>query len=657
MENVLKACALKALALWQTTQRASWRILLTPARLRRQRAFVAAKEREPITLFLAPEAGLEPFYASHVILARVLQDAGHPVLVLSCNGLQPTCSLKLAMHIDPTAPGESENAACVRCRSSLLRVGASYGLPDIAIEELLDKDKRAEIERVLATYAAAPWEAVYDGIPIGSGCLGETLRAQRKIAIEEMEEEDVALVRALLFSALAVYLAVKEIGTRFKIGRIAYFGDYAYFLAPQVYAQRGGIPLTNVCHAYHRDTDRRYLNLWPAHAAAHQLEQVRRWPAYQHKPLDSKTIVDIADGALYRLYGHGGVSTYSPNWSADPGDLRATLGLAPGGKLLVAYSNSTDEVICHQHTLRTLGQEFGNAPNPFRSQIEWLRALLDWVGPRRDLRLVIRLHPRMAVSKRHLNVSTEYEHMKALFADLPANVAVVWPESPVSSYNLAELADVALTAWSSIGLELARFGVPVIAAFQQIGPFPKSRFIDFAETSHEYFELIERALERSPAIDSIVGAFRWTNFLHWTPLIDIADVVPEPDYAQVPTFRTPHNAPTIIDVMAGGADIIALNMARLPQGATALASERRAVVAALERFLFFFMTGRLEAPAGLRIGKQDHPGQVRISASDSQVTMVDADRRTERRSPLAARLVRVLGEASAAAAMDEVQPV
>lgn len=627
--------------LWQRLVLARLEAMLSHARAQR-RAMLAGTGERPITLFLAPEAGLDPFYASHVILARVLKDAGEPVVILSCNGLQPICSLKIAMHIAPTRPGDATNAACVRCRSAALRVGADYGLPDIPLEELIDTTRRSEIGKVIAENYATPWNAVYDGITIGDGCLGETLREARKVAIGELTQQDTELGRAFLYSSLAIYLAVKELGTRYRIGRIAYFGDYAYFLAPQLYAARRGIPLTNVCHAYHRDTDRRYLNLWPSHAIVHQHEQVRCWERYQSNVIDPKTIADIADGALYRLSGHGGVSTYSPNWSENPGDLLTQLGLPPGGKLLVAYTNSTDELVSYRHSLHTLGEEFDNARNPFPTQIEWLTQLIAWAGARPDLRLVLRLHPRMAISVRHANLASEYGLMKEAFAVLPSNVAVVWPESPISSYNLAENATAALTAWSSIGLELARFGIPVIAAFQRIGPFPTSDFIGFEESAPAYFAAIERALMQRPSLDTIASAFRWTHFLHWTPLIDIADVVPRADYSDVPPFRTPKNTPTILKVMAEGEDIVALNMARLPTGPAAAKAERRAVIAAIEKFILYFMTGRVDERSDLRIGNSAAP---RVAIDDDMVELTDGAHTLRRHSLIAARLVRLLEEA------------
>jgi len=53
----------------QRTILAGLQIALTSGRSKRRNAFMATDSgRRSITLFLAPEAGLEPFYASHVIL-------------------------------------------------------------------------------------------------------------------------------------------------------------------------------------------------------------------------------------------------------------------------------------------------------------------------------------------------------------------------------------------------------------------------------------------------------------------------------------------------------------------------------------------------------------------------------------------------------------
>lgn len=639
--NLLRRCLRAMLGLLRRAHAAAVEVRLTPAREQRRSAIDALQASgRPVTLFVAPDAGIAPFYASHALLARVLRDAGHAALILSCDGMQPMCSVKFASHVPPTAPGDTQNAACTQCRTNMLVAGSGYGLIDLSLERILDVGARDEIARVIEANAATPWNTMYDDIAIGAACLGETLRDQRKISVDELTEKDRALLAALLYSSLAVYLAVKALATRFKIVRIVYFGDYAYYLAPQIFAKRHGIGLTHISHAYNCDIDRRRVVLWPGYAASHFAKQVERWDANRHAAITPPLVGEIAEGALFRLRGHGGASTYSPNWVADPGDLHRQLGLPPGGKVVAVYSNSTDELVCNREFARVLGAETEPAKNPFPSQIAWLRAMADWAARRDDVRLIIRLHPRMAVSHRHLTVASEYAQMQAALANLPANVAVIPPDSRLSSYNLAEIADIAVTAWSSIGLELARFGLPVVAAFQKVGPFPRSDFIGFEETAGGFFALVEQGLGRVPSLETIVGAFRWTHFLHWTSVIDVSDVVPEAGYPRVPRYRSPRHRDTMLRVLTEGADLVEVNMARLPKGTAASAAERAAVIAAIEKFVAFFMIGRPPND-----GEAARP-TLAVDPGD-RVTLQLGNWAVTRNSRLVARLAKVLARASA----------
>ena len=632
--------------------REGWTALRTQAGRAKRRAAVlaAGQPRKKIMLFLAPEAGLEPFYASHAMLARALNDAGHTSILLSCNGLQPTCSVKFAHQVNLTKPNSHWHPECIKCRTVAMRTGNDYGFADLPLEEILTGAQRAEIDRITTEHADEPWRASYDGIEIGAACLGETLRAQRKVSVEQLDAEDKALISGLLYSSLAIYIATKELSSRFDIERISYFGDYAFFIAPQILARRLNIHLTNVSHAYNRDIDRRYLNLRPGHGYSHMMSQIDQWEEYRDIPITPRITADIADGSLYRLVGHGGASTYSPNWVKDSEDILSELGLPPGGKLLVAYSNSTDELMCNRQILRVLGLPYEGQRNPFVSQIAWLKALVEWVGARSDLRLVVRLHPRMAVSHRHSSVASELSELKKVLAQLPHNVAVVWPESKMSSYNIAEYADVALTAWSSIGLELSRFGVPVIAAFQKVGPFPNSKFSVFEETEVGYFSAIEDALSQPMTLETIVEAFRWTHFLHWAPLIDTSDVVPEPDYPSVPPYRKPRNGDAILKVMAQDEDLVAINMRKLPRDSAAAPAETQAVRATLAKFMAYFLSGNpkfIGADFDIRL-PEDNTAISTVTRpllrveSGNFVAFEKTGHITRRKSPLVARLARII---------------
>jgi hypothetical protein len=95
--------------------------------------------------------------------------------------------------------------------------------------------------------------------------------------------------------------------------------------------------------------------------------------------------------------------------------------------------------------------------------------------------------------------------------------------------------------------------------------------------------------------------------------------------------------------MAEGEDLVAFNMARLKKAAVSTDDERRSVISAIETFIFYFMTGRLDRPAELKLGRNSVGAVPSVEAdSDNVVTMIDGDRTIHRRSPIVARLVAIL---------------
>jgi hypothetical protein len=373
------------------------------------------------------------------------------------------------------------------------------------------------------------------------------------------------------------------------------------------------------------------------------LDQLDDWDKNRNVPITPRIISDVADGALYRLSGTGGVSTHSPNWVRRDSGLHAELGLSPHRKTIVAYSSSADEILASRVILKAMGRAYEDGATPFLDQRAWMLALTRWVGGRPDLQMVIRMHPRIAGGNRVSSISAEYHQLKQDFMAPPENVVVVWPEEKVSSYNLAEIADAAVVAWSTMGLELARFGVPVVASFSRIGSFPVGSFIRFEEIAERYFQALESAINQPASLDSITEAFRWTYCGFWAPGVDFSDLVPTPNFGQVPVWRTPNNRELVKRVLVDGEDMSAINMGLLPTGDEALASERAAMLSTLDRLMVFLMCG--EDRPGARLQNLNPHGDRSVSADVDGVAF-------RRYSPLLHRLASLSVGSNAAARVE-----
>jgi hypothetical protein len=546
--------------------------------------------KEAVTLFFSHEAGVEPFLASYAILAKTRVEFGHASIMLSCNGFLPICNVKHAMAMKPTRPGDYRNPACQSCRKAAAARYSEYGLAAIGIESLLGAPERAKIDKIIEENSDDLSRVSYGGIKIGTLAVGDTLRVVRKSSPTEFTAEDREMVKALAFSSLAICLVLEKVASRFSVERIVYFGDYAFFIAAEIRAQRDRIAVTRITHLYNRDVDRRMISLQQTCANVALLDQIDRWPEYRDDPIERSAVAAIAEGALYRLRGHGGASTHSPNWAKETTGLEQALGLSRSRKTLVAYTSSLDEFVASRGVLEAFGRPYATGPRPFDDQFAWLRALVDWAESRSDVQLIVRVHPRTG-SGRFPTVASEYYRLKTEFAVCPFNVTIVWPDDPVSSYNLAEIADAVLVSWSTIGLECARFGIPVIAAFSKIGAFPTGGFISFEQTPQRYFAQIEKALDAPASLASITEAYRWTHYAFWAPVVDVSDVVPAWDYPSVPQWRIPANSETILRVLNHNEDLASINMQRLRKTSTDHL-EQQGVIEAVARTAAFFMTGQ-----------------------------------------------------------------
>ena len=129
------------------------------------------------------------------------------------------------------------------------------------------------------------------------------------------------------------------------------------------------------------------------------------------------------------------------------------MNLSQNKRLWALFTSSTDEVA---------GDPL--MQGPYESQAAWVRDVVQWVGSRDDVELVIKVHPNLGGNDYIGKAVDELRIYQEMKSALPANVRIVMPEDSVNAYSLAEEADVGLTFGSTIGLEMAMLGKPVLLA-------------------------------------------------------------------------------------------------------------------------------------------------------------------------------------------------
>ncbi len=560
-------------------------------------------------LFFSPEAGVAPHYVAQCVLARTLKELGHNVLFAKCFQIFERCPV-MDMHQLSYRSGEAaKTETCVNCAANSIEMLDTYGLDSLDLRSILIREVTLRHQRAIANLPDDLSLFEYDSIPFGKLCLNDMALATKVSNFEEVSQEIRLAWLQYIKSSLLSYLLIDHVCQKFSISRVLHFNDYSLLLGARMAARKNGVPTFTVTLASHNVIDRRRYVILPDIVWASFGKQEEAWPTWRGLHLSAQQVHAVADDLIVR-FGAKSFHTYSPAKTFKGEDVRSSLGLTKDKKLLVAYTSSLDEMLAGKMLRRAFGLDVKDRQQPFKDQIEWLQSLIDFVRKREDLELVVRVHPREGVNKRDAVSSMHLARLRRAFDRPLGSCRFVWPGERVSSYDLAEAADLVLTSWSTIGLELARLGSPVLTSTNGVSPFPQDDFLEWGETPRAYFDKLEALLQRPTRLETIALAFRWYHLFHLGTSLDLGDIVPTHDFEGLPSFKLPREAAAIEEVICGDKEVLALNLERLreSQHPDSAEEEKAALERQLRRMIHFLHTGE----------DSSEDFQLRLMASDER---------------------------------------
>lgn len=124
-----------------------------------------------------------------------------------------------------------------------------------------------------------------------------------------------------------------------------------------------------------------------------------------------------------------------------------------------------------------------------KTMADWVsRTILYFIG-RPDIQLVIRIHPGEILTREYSMVDV----VRQTLPELPEYIHVIQPEEKINTYDLVDITDVGLVYTTTVGLEMALKGIPVVVTGQT---HYRDRGFTFDPNSWvEYFKLLGMILE------------------------------------------------------------------------------------------------------------------------------------------------------------------
>ena len=473
-------------------------------------------------LFFSPYADVWVHSLPEAEIADALHDDGWEISRITCErDLSEHCVSMAAKGIDFTADHNTKKAVCTSCvhRQSLLR--KSFGFEDRTIGSLISEKHRVEIIGHLSGVTPNNWmNFELDGAPLGKMAFYDFSLAN-KLNTTTIPQHLWASYLSDLYNSVKTYFAVSTMMTETKFDvLITYNGMYATNNVASFVAREYGCKTWSL-HSGHHLVDRfGTMYMYESTTVPVFAYESREWKEDCLLPVLSNAAAKVTDHILELFQASNRFVYSSPLGDLDIEAVRDTLGILPNRKVLLATMSSADEIF----GAKMAGVlKDGNVAPLFENGFEWINYLVEQIKDRRDLHLIIRVHPREFPNKRESTLSENAKNLREILSDLPSNVSVNWPEQQISLYGLAHIVDVVLNASSSAGIEMSALGLPVVLHRVEHMLAYDPNMHPRVEDRNFYMTAVDDALDMGWSVDNMRSAYRWWAFVFTRIAVDISE--------------------------------------------------------------------------------------------------------------------------------------
>jgi hypothetical protein len=473
-------------------------------------------------LFFSPYADIWVHSLPEAEIAEALHDDGWEIFRITCDrDFSEHCVSMAAKGIDFADDFDTKNAVCSSCihRQSLLQ--KSFGFEDRTIGSLISEKHLVEITDLLGGVTQNNWANFeIDGAPLGKMAFYD-FSLTNKLNTTTIPNQLWASYFSDLHNSVKTYFAVNALMTEKKFDvLITYNGMYSTNNVAGYVARKYGCKTWSL-HAGHHLVDRfGTMYMYESTTLPVLAYQTREWDEDRSSPVLSSAATKVTNHILELFKASKRFVYSSPLADIDLESLRLTLGVLPNRKVLLATMSSADEIF----GAKMAGVLRDSPVLPlFKDGFEWISFLVEQLVDRKDLHLIIRVHPREFPNKRESKLSPNAKNLRELLSGLPDNVSVNWPEQNISLYGLAHIVDVVLNSSSSAGIEMSALGLPVVLHQVEHMLAYDPEMHPIVDRRDQYMITVDNALRRGWSIDNMRSAYRWWAFVFTRIAVDISE--------------------------------------------------------------------------------------------------------------------------------------
>ncbi len=447
------------------------------------RAIAGLEEgRGPRILFLSMR-GWSNHLLTETTLAHAARLRGAIPIFATCGGRLPVCDAATRWTAPPMP--------CTSCSEYAIQELTLAGYPPIRISELINVG--AEVRGARARVAHLRGVAEMERFEDGGLVLGQLVRVSVAWFLSRGTLPDtpeiVESYRGFLISGQVLRRAFEAMLDRVAPERVTFLNGtlFAEKILGEL-ARTRGLGMTTYENGFNQET----LVVTPDRPAAELLVDDESWESASRNPLTPQEDAALERYLADRELGERLADRLGERGTSDPQRIRSELSLGLGRPLVVLYSNVIWDSAVQGKDLA------------FDSMGQWVTETIAWFASMPLIDLVVRIHPAEVKLRYHHTDEQLTDVISAHIPTLPSNVRVLGPASEISSYSLMSMASVGLVYTSTVGLEMATRGKPVVVAAET--HYRARGFTYDAGNPDEYFAIVARLAE-TPS-DSDVAAMR-----------------------------------------------------------------------------------------------------------------------------------------------------
>lgn len=474
----------------------------------------------PIRVLLATSIGGDaPSATIESLLGVALTLRGAAPEVLLCDSALPAC---LRGNVN-NYPDEGEfvrvgpkERYCKGCFENSESCFSSAGIAVHKYGEFISEKDRSTAASISAE---TPFEEIanfhLEGMSVGEHAIAGALRFFARGTLEG-EPNGEAILRRFFEAALLTTYAVNELFEREKYDVVVFsHGIYIPLGIVGEVARKKGIRVVNWVTAYRKQ--RFIFSHGDTYHHTMISEPIEHWDDMPWtQALEERTMAYLES----RTQGTRDWIWFHEKPEEEMAKIAQELGLDPCKPIIGLLTNVVWDAQLHFKA------------NAFANMLDWITETIKYFSERQELQLVIRVHPaeiRGTVKSRQRVM----DEINKRFGELPSNIFVIGPESPISTYAAMEACDSVIIYGTKTGVELTARGIPVIVAGEAW--VRNKGLTSDANTQKEYFGILDslpfgKRLDR----ESVMRARKYAYHFFFRRMIPLSMVIPNEGF---PPFK------------------------------------------------------------------------------------------------------------------------